>query len=42
MKKYKVWWYWNRGLKIPVSIENTNINEILVFNKASFGKNNFK
>ena len=47
LKSYKVWWYWNwkskfHQYKIPIAIENTNVNEIEVSNKISFDKNDFK
>ena len=45
-KNYKVWWYWNWNEishnKSPISINNIDVNKIVVSNKVSLSKTSFK
>ena len=41
-KTYRIWWHWIHQYKIPILINDIDINEIVVSNKFPFGKQGFE
>ena len=46
-KNYKIWWHWNwriqnSSTESPISINDVDINEIVISNKFPFGQQDFK